>query len=130
MAENNEFEIEAFAILDRSNKPLLYRNLTEKEDIEVMAFLETSLDYFEEQMKIATKNPPITGNLGLLSKQEKSLLFGKVLANGVKLILSIDKFKHFRSLIDVKNQPKIYQKNHQNFFGFKINLILTITNLL
>lgn len=89
MTTRPEFILEAYAILSRNDKPLLVNNLSkENSDLDISMLFEASLDYFDEQMSLLLKGPqPVSGNLGLLQRHDSRLLFGKILSNGVKLIL-------------------------------------------
>jgi hypothetical protein len=96
MSARAEFILEAFAIVSRTDKLLLTKNHSEeKSDLDVSVLFETSLDYFDEQLSLLLKETqqPVSGNLGLLNRHDSRLLFGRVLANGAKLILLVN--SHF-----------------------------------
>jgi hypothetical protein len=89
----HEFTLQAFAIVDRNDKLLLFRNLGPKvkSDLDVQLMLEGSLDVFEEQMdaQIKTHGLPFNGNVGLVQRLEGFLIFGRELANNVRLLLMV-----------------------------------------
>lgn len=95
MSSGPELLLEAYAIISRTDKPLLVKSLSkEQTELDVSMLFEASLDYFDEQLNLLLKGPqPVSGSLGLLHRHDSRLLFGKVLPNGVKLILLVD--SHF-----------------------------------
>lgn len=89
----SEFLLQAFAVVDRSDMLLLFRNLNAetKTDTEVQSMLEGCLDSFEEQMasQLKSQGAPFHGNVGLLQRADGFLVFGRELPNGLRLLLMV-----------------------------------------